>query len=349
MRIALVITGGTLDSVSTESGLAVSPYFSPEQYMPLLDRLAGEDSNNTIDVIQPPFRIDSSQLCPEDIGTLVHQIEQLIVAGYEGILLGHGTDTLSYIAPALGAFFSGENWPCIALVSGMRPWYEEGSDGMRNLLDAYTIIRSGHYRGTMVVSSGRVLSPFNLRKVSHEAIDPFRTVRLTERSELVELSQVLQYRLVRGDSVHRPLRRGQIISFPSPFPSFSLSTQLRPVVAQQLLYPGLRAEAIMRLACSDIEHVILHAYAGGTACVSVAGYGIHEAVSTLRDEGVSIYLVSQQIGAISPGDYAVCQVLEAAGCLYIRKYTAETLWALLTVLSSSLAPSHTAFASLSQI
>jgi hypothetical protein len=103
------------------------------------------------------------------------------------------------------------------------------------------------------------------------------------------------------------------------------------------VFPGLEVDAVLHFV-GDKQHVIFRCYANGTAPVSLASreFDLSAAVRELSMRGVKCYAVSQHLGAIAPGDYGVCKEMEEAGCLYVTRFTAETLHAVLLVMSASL-------------
>lgn len=340
MRAALMICGGTFDSQQeAEGGLGVDREFNPNRYDPLLKAVQDRIHEVELTLVHPPFRIDSSQLIPSQISDLVYAIQE-VLCNFDDLVVAIGTDTLSYVVPGVATALGSIPNKCVAFVSGMNPWHMENSDALQNLIDALSLIGKRHYRGVMMVSGRQVYAPYNIAKISHDAIDPFREIKLHQRECYQQLSEVLQERLGRGISVGKPYDT-EIITF-SPLVTCKPLTRdnfIQSVVAQVQVFPGLETDSILRFVGDEIKHVIFRCYANGTAPISDAGpkFNLAEAVRKLSARGVMCYAVSQHLGAVAPGDYSVCREMKEAGCLYITHFTAETLHATLLVLTAILA------------
>lgn len=339
MNIALMFSGGTIDSFRTQSGRDINPEFNVHNYQSIRRSFIAQFPHHSCDVVKPPFRIDSSQLTPNHFRDLVKTIDEFLFIHphYDAIIVAFGTDTLSYIVPgvatALGTRVSKSK--CVIFVTGMTAW-DEQRDGYHNLVDAMHIAVSGKYRGVMTISAGFIYPPINLRKISHHAEDPFRKIELAQPFSLDKLSKVLNKFLGRGESIDHALTASQVVQFSPPIDIGNKYTGqvIRPVVAQLIVYPGLTAQFVEGLLDQDIEHVILWTYANGTAPVGEGIYSLAKAVRKLRQSGVAVYAISQQIGVIVPREYKICEQLIRAGCVYVTRFTGETLYSILLVLAA---------------
>jgi L-asparaginase/Glu-tRNA(Gln) amidotransferase subunit D len=136
------------------------------------------------------------------------------------------------------------------------------------------------------------------------------------------------------------MRAAAIATFASPFAdrhaAYRGDRPLRPVVEHVPAYPGLRGDWVRACADRSVEHLVLHGYSGGLACVGAGPYDLASAIADLTRRGVATYAVSQQIGRVDPGAYAVGKDLVDAGCVPVARLTAETLHAVLLVLAAQL-------------
>lgn len=281
---------------------------------------------------------------------------------FNGLIVAVGTDTLSYIVPAVASYLHAAlkdssssdklyfDAPII-FISGMKPWRIIDSDSSQNFLDATSFLRECYNRGStyktvLVVSSGAFYWPYNLTKVSHEAIDPFRLDLVDHpKRRWKRLDGVIRDRYVKLSAT--PNLVADLVDNLKPFPWLPFPSArsvkahdyiIKPIVAQVQVFPGLLADSVERFIGDQYRHVIFRCYSNGTAPVSDAGpeFNLARVVKNLHKRGVMSYSVSQQIGAIDPASYEVCKEMEQAGCLYVRKFNLETLHSLILILSALL-------------
>ncbi len=156
-RILIITTGGTVTMVRTPAGLRPCQNAdSLHEHVPELDQMA------TIDV-QRLANIDSSNLQP----SLWQDLARAIVARidrYDGIVVTHGTDTLSYTAAALS--FMLKDLPKPVVITGAQiPLGEIGSDGRANLVNAVRIATSD-LAEVVVVFGAQVIFGTRAKKTS---------------------------------------------------------------------------------------------------------------------------------------------------------------------------------------
>lgn len=298
MNIGLIVTGGTLDSVRSESGLQC------HEVGGLIDFIANvSDDQDDLTIFKSPWRQDSSQLRFEQILALADTLAQ--TQGMDAVLLGVGTDTLAYLAPTLWAL--SRRFPApVVLVSGMQPWWMPDSDGAANVRDALAYIHQKP-AGVEVVSAGRRLSPLNLRKFSHLSHDPFRnTIPLQTGS----LEQVLQ-QIPHAAATQSPM--------PPELPWSPVSRN--PVVPWLVVHPALTGDLLLRSLSPDTRHVVLSGYSGGTLP--------HWLLAAIPS-GIEIHVVSQQWGPMCPEDYEASSTLLGRG-IHFWNLAGETLTSLLAV------------------
>jgi L-asparaginase/Glu-tRNA(Gln) amidotransferase subunit D len=301
MKFGLIVTGGTLDSVQTPAGLGCESPGGVDIFTAGLI-----DSQDSLTTLSAPWRQDSSQLSFGQILALAETLER--AESMDAILVGVGTDTLSYLAPTLWALSARFPTP-ILLVSGMQPWWMSGSDGAINMRDAIGFARKSPM-GVEVITAGKRLSPLNLHKFSHICPDPFRNViHLTPGT----LDQVL---------MQIP---GGIAPLAPPPPKLPISPICNnPVVPWLVMHPALTAIAIKTLLGADSKHVVISGYSGGTLP--------HWAMDAIQP-GTCIHVISQQWGDMCPNQYEASSSLLRRN-IHFWNLTGESLTALLAVAIS---------------
>jgi glutamyl-tRNA(Gln) amidotransferase subunit D len=135
--IAVLHTGGTIASrVSYKEG-GVKPAFEPEDLLQMYPELF-ERANVDSEVI--------AQMLSEDMEPAHWQQVARAVSEHrdkDGIIIGHGTDTMQYTAAALSFMLENIDIP-VVLVGAQRSSDRPSSDAAMNLLSAVDFIQEGH-------------------------------------------------------------------------------------------------------------------------------------------------------------------------------------------------------------
>lgn len=135
-RVLILHTGGTLGMPprGTNPGRARPGPLAPERYardllgqVPELAELA--DVSTRI-----RCNLDSSDIGPDEWSALADDVAEAR-AGYDGVVIVHGTDTMAYTASALSFALRGLDRPVI-LTGSQRPLGAVRTDARRNLVDA---------------------------------------------------------------------------------------------------------------------------------------------------------------------------------------------------------------------
>jgi glutamyl-tRNA(Gln) amidotransferase subunit D len=136
-KVKLIGTGGTIASRLDYRTGAVIPAFSPGELYGAVPELA-DICNLTTEKV---FAVFSENMGPAQYKQLAIQIGKEIENGVEGIVIGHGTDTLHHTASALS--FMVQNPPIpIVLVGSQRSSDRPSSDAALNLIHA--VHTAGH-------------------------------------------------------------------------------------------------------------------------------------------------------------------------------------------------------------
>jgi len=130
-KVKLLGTGGTIASRLDYRTGAVIPAFSPGELYGAVPELADICNLST----EKLFAVFSENMGPEQYKALTVAIGKEIENGIDGIIIGHGTDTLSHTAAALT--FMVQNSPVpIILVGSQRSSDRPSSDAALNLMNA---------------------------------------------------------------------------------------------------------------------------------------------------------------------------------------------------------------------
>jgi len=177
-KVKLIGTGGTIASRLDYRTGAVIPAFSPGELYGAVPELA-DICNLTTEKV---FAVFSENMGPEQYKKLAISIGQEIENGVDGIIIGHGTDTLHYTSAALT--FMVQNSPIpIILVGSQRSSDRPSSDAALNLMHAATAAGHGDIAEVMVCMFGPTSDDYaflhrgtRVRKMHSSYRSTFRTI-----------------------------------------------------------------------------------------------------------------------------------------------------------------------------
>lgn len=167
-KILLITTGGTIASIQTTKGL-----------VPQLD---GNNLLNYVPEIKKMCDVDSISLLSID-STNIYYKHWLLIAStikenydkYDGFVVCHGTDTMSYTASALSYLIQNSKKP-IVLTGAQKPINLEISDAKVNLTDAFTYACNDSAKGVVIIFNGNVILGTRARKVRSKSFDAFASI-----------------------------------------------------------------------------------------------------------------------------------------------------------------------------
>lgn len=144
-RICVIFTGGTIGSSvrngtvdldRTNASLLINEY--KERYG---DKIVFDEFY--------PVDMLSENVQQADLEKIADCIKSVDTNVYDGIIITHGTDTLSFTANCFSQIFCGFPLP-IVLVSASYPLGDERSNGLGNFAGAVTFISDAHVKGVFV-------------------------------------------------------------------------------------------------------------------------------------------------------------------------------------------------------
>lgn len=167
-KILMISTGGTIASIQTEKGL--TPCLDGKQLLEYVPQLA---SLCDIEIVSL-FSVDS---------TNVHYKHWLKIAqtikneyeNYDGFVICHGTDTMSYTASALSYLIQNSKKPII-LTGAQKPINLDISDAKTNLLDSFTYACEDTSKGVVLIFNGNVILGTRARKIRTKSFDAFQSI-----------------------------------------------------------------------------------------------------------------------------------------------------------------------------
>lgn len=144
-KIVILHTGGTIASkVEYETG-GVIAQFSAEDMIKMFPEIA-EIANIETELVA---NMMSEDIMFSDYQKLANAIKKHAEAGTDGIIIGHGTDTLAYTSTALSFMFEEINIP-VLVVGSQRSTDRGSTDGAMNLICAAQFISKSDFTGVAV-------------------------------------------------------------------------------------------------------------------------------------------------------------------------------------------------------
>jgi len=288
MSILLVHTGGTIGMAQTEAG------FAPRRGVveAAVAALQGEGKlpdKIDIEVLEP--LIDSANATPEDwnrIARVIHANQH----DHDGVVVTHGTDTLAYTSAALCFVLEGLQIP-VVLTGAMLPLTVDGNDGVRNLVEAFQLVRTTA-PGVWVQFAGKKLHGGRVRKSHSRAFDGFSA----DPSEIPPLQ-----------------RAGE--------PSLHL-VGASAAIGIIAMAPGMPA-SLLQHAAETCDGLVLRCFGSGTAPDTE---GLRIALEIAMTRQIPVVGVSQcPEGGMALGTYAAAQILLDHDVVDGRDMTVEAAYA----------------------
>ena len=249
-KVLLIYTGGTVgmlpaDGANPESPLAPAPWERLSGYISALDTLDVEP------VIYPMPLIDSSNMNPGywiDLARVIGDNYD----GYEGFVILHGTDTMSFTATALSFLLENLGKPVI-LTGSQIPLSEPRNDALQNILTSLMLAAPSARALTVVpevciLFHDVLLRGNRARKVSASAYNGFASPNYGPLGRIgthIELNA----KLIRAVTES----------------ALNVHERLEDKVVTIDLFPGIQADILRRVFDSGIRGVILKTFGAGNA------------------------------------------------------------------------------------
>ena len=303
-KILLLTTGGTIASLPGGEGL--EPRRSEVMEL-ALDQLRGFYDITVEDVMC----LDSSNMTPEQWQIIARRIFERR-AGFDGIVVSHGTDTMAYTASAV-TFMLPDIDKCVVFTGSQLPLADMLSDGPSNLRTAFAMAASG-YPGVYLAFDRKVMLGCRAVKVRASGFSAFESVNARYAAQVTNRGLVVDERVL-------PVRRGKA----------RLCQEISENIFLLKLTPGLNPAVFDVLAAMGYKGIVIEAFGlGGVNVLHKGLRGIRRAV----EDGISVVVTTQCL--YDSADLRVYQVgtkLLELGVIQGRDMTSEAamtklMWAI---------------------
>ncbi len=183
-KILMITTGGTIACIKTSSGLI--PHATPEELLKEVEIVNSFCNPTGINLMC----IDSTDMLPSDWLKIKQCIEDNY-NDYDGFVICHGTDTLSFTASALSYLIQNSKKP-IVLTGAQKPISTDSTDARNNLIDSFRYASHEHAKGVVVVFDGKVISGTKAQKIRSKSFNAFNSINFPEIAKIVD-GNIFQY------------------------------------------------------------------------------------------------------------------------------------------------------------
>jgi glutamyl-tRNA(Gln) amidotransferase subunit D len=275
--VKLLGTGGTIASRLDYRTGAVIPAFTPGELYGSVPELADVCNLET----EKLFGVFSENMGPEQYVVLAEKIGEAIREGYDGVMVGHGTDTMHHTAAVLS--FMVQNPPVpVVMVGSQRSSDRPSSDAARNLISAAVAAGHGPIAEVLVCMFGPTSDLYNLLHRGTRVRKMHSSVRSTFRTlGDVPVAMVQDGRVIPIHAEWKPRRTDRDVTVLPVYDD-------RVTLIQY--YPGMKPDLVDALVEKGYRGIVL----AGTGLGHVNRL-IYPALARARDAGVQVYMTLQTL------------------------------------------------------
>jgi glutamyl-tRNA(Gln) amidotransferase subunit D len=276
-RVKLFGTGGTIASRLDYRTGAVIPAFSPGELYGSVPELADICNLET----EKLYGVFSENMGPEQWKGTAEAIGREIAKGVDGIVIGHGTDTMHHTAAILS--FMVQNSPVpIVMVGSQRSSDRPSSDAALNLMHSVKTAAESDIAEVMVCMFGPTSDLYGLlhrgtrvRKMHSSYRSTFRTIgdipiAMVSREKITPLRQ--DYKRRRSDK------------------NVVISTSFEEKVSIVYYYPNMRPDIIDSLIDNGYRGIVI----AGTGLGHV-NKPLYPSLKRARDQNIAVFMTVQTL------------------------------------------------------
>lgn len=183
-HILLITTGGTIASKDGDEGLA--PAMSSKEILEFVPSIYDICTTDTLQL----YSIDSTNLEPSHWLGIAAAVEENYDA-YDGFVILHGTDTMSYTAAALSYLVQNISKP-VVLTGAQRPIDKEITDAKMNLFDSFLYAADEASFGVSIVFDGQVIVGTRARKYRSKSFHAFSSIDYPNTA-VIQNNRIIRY------------------------------------------------------------------------------------------------------------------------------------------------------------
>ena len=315
-HVLVLYTGGTIGMIRNENGVLVPksnafvkklrnyPHMHDKEYADerfgsmgsLVLPMTSTDSQRVVyDVLEYSPLCDSSNMTMDDWIRIANDIKHYYEE-YDGFVVLHGTDTLSYTASAL-SFMLESLSKTVILTGSQVPIFDTRNDGMDNLLSSLVIAANYNVPEVCVYFGTNLMRGNRTSKVSTSSFDAFHSPNCLSLAK-ANIKVEVDYR-----AIFRSCTLGE----------FYVHASLNRNVGLLRIFPSITTHLVKAFLQPPIEGVVLQSYGAGN--VPTNQKDIIKELSAATKRGIIIVNITQCSTGCVSGTYEPGKLLEDAGVI----------------------------------
>lgn len=303
-KIAVLYVGGSIGMTVNKATGRIEPIESIDEIYKFLPELQKEVRLDFF----PITTVGSSDITPDHWSELSVVIQQQYEK-YDGFVVIHGTNTMTYTAAALAFSLQGLSKPIIC-TGALMPLNDLAGDGRMNLIHA---IRAAQLdiAEVCIVSGARVLRAVRTKKMEQALFKTFDSPGFPSLADFNVQVEQHPWRKVR--------RKRSLVCKPTYETNIAVLT----------LFPGIHLSVLDSVLARKHKAIVLQAYGPGMLPATVEPW-----LEQVAAANVPLLLVSQTVaGRIELDQYRKQLLLQNLGCIAAKNMTLDCavvklMWAL---------------------
>lgn len=301
LKICIILTGGTIGSTICEKEINIHP----ETGSNLLNAYKKENVTEQIDFdIKIPFQSLSENFSPEQWEQLCNTLQSIKLEQYKGIIITHGSDTLSYTSALIGMLFAHTPIPIILIASNY-PLEHPKSNGFDNFKYAIEVIKSQTIKGVFTLFQNNKRN--NILYLSTRLMESDSYTDQFSSFGGVPFGEVKEGKIQPYTAKHNPnlleVNKNRTMWIQSPI-------KFKHPILLLRAYPGLDYRYIN---LSQRPKAILHyLYHSATGCTAGEQYNLTAFIKKCKKKEIPVYVAS--LKESEQKNYVTAnEILEAGG------------------------------------
>lgn len=312
-KICILYTGGTIGMVSGEHGYVPSASALSEAVRSMKDlKMPGMPE---IDIVQFDPLLDSSNMSIPEWNKIGAAIDARYDQ-YDGFVILHGTDTMSYSASALSFMLENLDKP-VVFTGSQIPLCEIRSDGTNNIVTSVIIASDGIAKEVCIYFDGKLIRGCRSTKMSSTQFMAFDSPNC---ETLAEAGIRIEYK----NNYRCPPRTG----------AFRFSPLKEIPVGIIKMFPGIQIQIFESVMTEQLKGVVLETFGAGNIPTSSGG-ALIPIINKAYHNGTLVIVCSQCVqGSVSLGAYETSKSLIDIGAVSGKDMTTEAAMTKLIYLFS---------------
>ena len=304
-KVFIIYTGGTIGMVNDAKTGALIP-FNFEQIKENVPELARLNYEIAVHSFEPI--IDSSNMHPDQWKVLAEIIEKNYEQ-FDGFVILHGSDTMSFTASALSFMLKNLAKP-VVLTGSQLPIGEIRTDARENLITALEIAATKQ--------NGKAVVPEVCIYFDNQLFRGNRSIKYN--TEKFEAFRSPNYPILAEAGVQLTFFHKDIL--PVPTKRFYIHTKFDANIGVLKIYPGMTEEVVYAVTRSKVKAIVLETFGSGNATTAK---WFTDALAEAIQNGKHIVDISQcQRGSVQLGMYETSSELNKMGVISGYDMTFET-------------------------